>query len=182
MKSQKFIEKNNVSKKFNIIHNQNEENELFISKKLLRMKDSQAKFSIKKECKNESSNNFISNEGRWSKEEHEKFLEGIVLYGINWKKIKTLIETRTSMQVRSHAQKFYHKMKKCKDEILGIDFTSNSVLNIRDMINQIKNNNYNYNIINIFKYLSDKFDNRKKSKENILKRNNKNIIAFKKMN
>jgi len=147
-------------------------------KKLLRMKDSQAKFIIKKECKNESSNNFISNEGRWSKEEHEKFLEGIALYGINWKKIKTLIETRTPIQVRSHAQKFYRKMKVCKDERLGIDFTSNSVLNIRDMINQIKNNNYN--IINIFKYLSNKFDNREKSRENIIKRKNKNIFAFKK--
>ena len=61
-------------------------------KKLLRMKDSQAKFIIKKECKNESSNNFISNEGRCSKEEHEKFLEGIALYGINWRKIKTLLK------------------------------------------------------------------------------------------
>ena len=33
MKSQIFIEKNNASKKFNILHSQNEENKLFISKK-----------------------------------------------------------------------------------------------------------------------------------------------------
>ena len=139
--------------------------------------DSQDKFIVKKECKNESCNNFISNEGRWSKEEHEKFLEGIALYGINWKKIKILIGTRTPIQVRSHAQKFYQKMKVCKDEILGIDFTSNSVSDIRDMINQIKKNNYN--IINTFKYLADKCDNREKSREYIIERNNKNI-AFKK--
>ena len=93
---------------------------------------------------------------------------------------KNFIENRTPIQVRSHAQKFYRKMKVCKDERLGIDFTSNSVLNIRDMINQIKNNNYN--IINIFKYLSNKFDNREKSRENIIKRKNKNIFAFKKVN
>jgi len=141
------------------------------------MGDSQAKFFVKKEYKNNSSNNFISNEGRWSKEEHEKFLEGIALYGINWRKINTLIKTRTPRQVRSHAQNFYQKMKIRKDEILGIDFTSNSVCNIRDMINQIKKNNYN--IINIFKYLSDNCDNLEKSRENIVERNHKNI-AFKK--
>ena len=119
-----------------------------------------------------NSDNFISNEGRWSEEEHEKFLEGIVIYGINWKRVKTLIETRTNRQVRSHAQKFFYKMKLCKDESLGIDFTSNTIRNLRDMINHIKNNNSNYNIINVFKYLTYKFDNLGKL------RKNKNI-AFK---
>jgi len=192
MKRQIFIEKNNTSRKLSGLKIQNEENELFISKKLLiprnsKMKDSQFNFIIKKECKTKYSDNFISNEGRWSKEEHEKFLEGIALYGINWKKIKTLIRTRTSKQVRSHAQKFYKKMKLCKDEILGIDFTLNSVCNIRDMINQIKNNNINinYNIINIFKYLEDKYDNHEKPREynNTLKKseliNQSNIINLK---
>jgi len=193
MKRQIFIEKNNTSRKLSGLKIQNEENELFISKKLLiprnsKMKDSQFNFIIKKECKTKYSDNFISNEGRWSKEEHEKFLEGIALYGINWKKIKTLIRTRTSQQVRSHAQKFYQKMKLCKDEILGIDFTLNSVCNIRDMINQIKNNNINYNIINIFKYLADKYDNREKPRKynNTLKKseliNQSNIINLKEDN
>ena len=193
MKRQIFIEKNNTSRKLSGLKIQNEENELFISKKLLiprnsKMKDSQFNFIIKKECKTKYSDNFISNEGRWSKEEHEKFLEGIALYGINWKKIKTLIRTRTSQQVRSHAQKFYQKMKLCKDEILGIDFTLNSVCNIRDMINQIKNNNINYNIINIFNYLEDKYDNHEKPREynNTLKKseliNQSNIINLKEDN
>jgi len=170
MKNLIFFEKNNTSKKSNCVKNKNEVNELFISKTLLthrnlKMKDSQIKFIIRNKCKKKSSDNFISNEGRWSKEEHEKFLEGIALYGIKWNKVKTLIRTRTSSQVRSHAQKFYLKMKVCKDEILGIDFTLNSVRNIKDMINQIKNNNINYNIINIFKYLTDKGDNSEKPKE-----------------
>ena len=52
-----------------------------------------------------------TNEGRWTKEEHDKFLDGIVQYGANWKKIKKLISTRTAIQVRSHAQKFYRKLK-----------------------------------------------------------------------
>jgi len=180
MKNQVFIEKNNNSGKFNGIQNQNEENEIFIGKKSLPtdLKDSRVKFITKKnfnernKYKNKSSDNFIFNEGRWSEEEHKKFLEGIVIYGINWKKVKTFIQTRTNTQVRSHAQKFFYKMKICKDESLGIDFTSNTIRNIKDMVNQIKNNNYSFNIINIFKYLEYKCDNIEKSKKN-------NNISFK---
>ena len=160
MENQIFIEKNNNSRKSNGIQNLNEENKKFVTETLLmprksKMKESQVKFITKKsfnerkECQKKSTDNFIFNEGRWTEEEHEKFLEGIVLYNINWKKVKTLIGTRTPMQVRSHAQKFFNKMKVCKDENLGIDFTLNTVRNFTDMINQIKNNNSNYNIINV---------------------------------
>ena len=149
MEKQLFFEKNRTSRKSNDIQNQNEENKIFITENLMtpkksKMKDSQVKFIIKKrfnekkEYKKKSSDNFIFNEGRWSEEEHEKFLEGIVLYNINWKKIKTLIGTRSIIQVRSHAQKFFKKIKVCKDESLGIDFTLNTVCNLRDMVNQIK--------------------------------------------
>jgi len=190
MENKIFIKINNNSRKSNDIQNiqnQSKENEIFITKKLLspsksKLKDSQVKFITKKsfnernECKKKHSDNLIFNEGRWSKEEHEKFLEGIVLYNVNWKKVKTLIETRTPMQVRSHAQKFFNKMKLCKDENLGIDFTSNKVHNFTDMINQIKNKNCNYHIINVFKYLTDKYDNLEKQKKNIVDRNDNNII------
>ena len=183
MENQVFSEKNDNSRKFNCIQNPNEEEETFIGKKLLPLRDSISEdfkvkfvtnksFNKRKKYKKKPSDN-ISNEGRWSKEEHGKFLEGIELYGINWNKVKTLIETRTSMQVRSHAQKFFYKMKTCKDENLGIDFTSNKVCNIRDMINQIKNNNYN--IINVFKYLTDKYDIIEKSRKKIEKKKKKNI-------
>ena len=37
--------------------------------------------------------NDITNEGRWTKEEHDKFLDGIAQYGINWKKVKTFINS-----------------------------------------------------------------------------------------
>ena len=184
MKNQVFIDINNNSRKFNGLQNQNEENEIFIDKKFLtfkrksKLKNSQVKFITKKEYKKKSSSNFISNEGRWSEKENEKFLEGIVKYGVNWKKVKTLIETRTITQVRSHAQKFFYKMKVCKDESLGIDFTSNTISNIRDMIIQIKNNNFNFNIINVFKYLTYKCDNIAKSRKKIVERRNKNS-AFK---
>ena len=101
------------------------------------------------------------NSGKWSNDEHDKFLNGLELYGINWKKFNNLIKTRTLLQVRSHAQKFYLKMKLCKNEDLGINFTLNSIRNLNDMINQIKSINNNYNIVNIFKYLNNEYDNSK---------------------
>lgn len=45
------------------------------------------------------------NTGRWSKEEHKKFLEAIKIYGRDWKKVEGYVGTRTSTQARSHAQK-----------------------------------------------------------------------------
>ena len=100
-----------------------------------------------------------------------KFFYGISLYGSNWKKVKSLISTRTAIQVRSHAQKFFKKMKLCKDEQLGIDFTLNTICSIKDMINQIKSINSNYSLEYIFEHLSDERDRKRK-----LKKQNKNII------
>jgi len=49
--------------------------------------------------------------GRWTKKEHEQFLQGLHLYGRNWKQIESLIPTRSCAQIRSHAQKFFRRMK-----------------------------------------------------------------------
>ena len=56
-------------------------------------------------------NKTILNTGRWSTEEHKKFIEGLKVYGKNWKKIQKLIGTRSITQARSHAQKFLMKLK-----------------------------------------------------------------------
>ena len=52
------------------------------------------------------------NTGRWSHEEHKKFIEAIIKYGNEWKKIKEFIGSRSSTQARSHAQKFFIRLKK----------------------------------------------------------------------
>ena len=113
--------------------------------------------------------NLDSKDGRWTKDERIKFFHGIALYGANWKKVKSLISTRTAIQVRSHAQKFFIKMKLCKDEQLGIDFTLKSICSIKDMISQIRSINSNYSLEYIFKYLSEERDRKRK-----LKKQNKN--------
>jgi SHAQKYF class myb-like DNA-binding protein len=50
--------------------------------------------------------------GHWSKEEHARFVQGIQLYGRNWKRICEYVGTRTSNQIRSHAQKYFIKLEK----------------------------------------------------------------------
>jgi SHAQKYF class myb-like DNA-binding protein len=47
--------------------------------------------------------------GRWSKEDHDKFVEGLRLFGKDWKKIEEFIGTRTGSQIRSHAQKYFRR-------------------------------------------------------------------------
>ena len=105
--------------------------------------------------------------GRWKFKEHMLFLEGLDKYGSNWKKICPLIKTRTPNQVRSHAQKFFLKLKQVKDEQLGIDFTSDNINSIRDMINNIKSINSDYDLILVFLYLSEKYVVMKKDKKAI---------------
>lgn len=75
----------------------------------------------------ETQNSKPSTNGRWTKEEHQKFLlgnhifnSGLQLFGKNWKKIEGLIGTRSGSQIRSHAQKFFLKVEK-EGEIDGIN-------------------------------------------------------------
>lgn len=50
--------------------------------------------------------------GRWSKEEHLRFLQALKLFGKEWRKVQQHVCTRTSTQARSHAQKFFVKIEK----------------------------------------------------------------------
>ena len=75
------------------------------------------------EDKNQDSNTFPdpgspktqnskSNIGRWTKLEHYRFIEGLIYFGNDWKKVQKNIITRSSTQARSHAQKFFINVKK----------------------------------------------------------------------
>ena len=50
--------------------------------------------------------------GRWTQQEHQAFLEGLRECGREWKKVAMRIPTRTSAQIRSHAQKYFSKIQR----------------------------------------------------------------------
>lgn len=54
------------------------------------------------------------NTGRWTAEEHRLFLQGLEEHGKGWKKIASLIQTRTVVQIRTHAQKYFQKLAKAR--------------------------------------------------------------------
>ena len=78
------------------------------------------------------------NSGRWTEEEHKKFLKGIIEYGNNWKMVAKLIKTRSSSQARSHAQKYFLKVKK---KIIS----QKKVFNFRNLLNYVFDSIKNFN-------------------------------------
>lgn len=50
--------------------------------------------------------------GRWTQAEHDMFVKGLEMYSKQWKLIADLIKTRTVVQVRTHAQKYFLKLHK----------------------------------------------------------------------
>ena len=51
--------------------------------------------------------------GRWSEQEHAIFLQGLEFRpSISWKAISKMIQTRTARQTRTHAQKYFEKLKR----------------------------------------------------------------------
>jgi SHAQKYF class myb-like DNA-binding protein len=88
---------------------------------------------------NDSKGNFyFLNEGRWSFKEHIKFIEAIVEYGKNWKDVQKYVGSRSSTQARSHAQKFFLKLKAIKTPKFDFDFSSNNIKSLSDIIEIIK--------------------------------------------
>ena len=78
--------------------------------------------------------------GRWTEEEHQKFIDGILQYGNEWKKVQQVIGSRSSTQARSHAQKFFLKIKK-------IIQSNNVNFNDKEKIVEIIANNISTNIL-----------------------------------
>ncbi|KAL2330236.1 hypothetical protein Fmac_017817 [Flemingia macrophylla] len=48
----------------------------------------------------------------WTDQEHDKFLEALHLFDRDWKKIEAFVGSKTVIQIRSHAQKYFMKVQK----------------------------------------------------------------------
>jgi SHAQKYF class myb-like DNA-binding protein len=53
-------------------------------------------------------------DGHWTNEEHEVFLELYDKFGRSWKKIAETMKTRSNEQVRTHAQKYFSKLEELR--------------------------------------------------------------------
>ena len=76
--------------------------------------------------------------GRWTREEHEAFLSALQKYGKEWKKVAAKVKTRTVVQTRTHAQKYFQKLQKA---MAGGNDMSNSAVDAMMMMAKDEENN-----------------------------------------
>ena len=82
-----------------------------------------------------------TNRGKWSYEEHIKFIESFVNYGNKWKIIQKYIGTRSCNQIISHAQKFFLRLKELKSDKYCFNFKKNNIQSLSNVINIIARSN-----------------------------------------
>jgi len=84
----------------------------------------------------QSPGNVSTNQGRWNKQEHIRFLEALKIHGRNWRDVQKHVQTRSSTQARSHAQKFFVKLQR-KGENLESFLEKIDFANVKDMPNEL---------------------------------------------
>ena len=62
--------------------------------------------------------------GVWTKAEHDAFLLGLETHGKNYKLLAGMIKTRTVVQTRTHAQKYFLKLQRCLQKVCYINYIS----------------------------------------------------------
>ena len=82
------------------------------------------------------------NTGRWQPDEHIRFIEAILRYGNEWKKVQQHVGSRSSTQARSHAQKFFVKIKRKNLLDFNIDLNKNSIKYLHDVANSMNGEDY----------------------------------------
>jgi SHAQKYF class myb-like DNA-binding protein len=92
---------------------------------------------VKSDKKHSKKQEGTFNVGRWSEEEHQKFMEALLKYGNNWNRVEEYIGTRNSTQARSHAQKFFVNIGKTKIQKLDLDFQNNSLRSLSLLVNNL---------------------------------------------
>lgn len=99
------------------------------------------------------------NTGRWTSEEHNRFIEALLKYGNEWKSVQKHVGSRSSTQARSHAQKFFVKIGKTKVGNMNLDFANNSLKSLNQMANNLDNEQLSNAISMLNKMVYDKSKN-----------------------
>ena len=115
------------------------------------------------------------NNGRWNKEEQNRFAEAVLKFGNDWKKIQNYVFSRNITQIRSHAQKFLMKLKE-KKLVKDKGFVNN--LSWTKVMNYL-NKTLSYDELKELLFSVEKLGEKKNGKKNYknlkkIKKNNKN--------
>ena len=115
------------------------------------------------------------NNGRWNKEEQNRFAEAVLKFGNDWKKIQNYVFSRNITQIRSHAQKFLMKLKENKF-VKDKGFVNN--LSWTKVMNYL-NKTLSYDELKELLFSVEKLGEKKNGKKNYknlkkIKKNNKN--------
>jgi SHAQKYF class myb-like DNA-binding protein len=113
----------------------------------------------------------IKKKGKWSYDEHIKFIKAYVNFGKDYVLIQKYIGSRNSTQIISHAQKFFKKLKKLKNN--DFDFSDDNIKTLWDIFQLIEAKNKNNidkekYIINTLISLSQNIPINKKNEYNLL--------------
>ena len=112
--------------------------------------------------------------GRWKEDEHKRFIEAIIKYGNDWKQVQKHVKTRSSTQARSHAQKFFVKIKKAKLLNFKFDPTKASIKLFHELIQDSNPEDYE-KIISTLTTIAFERNVTKKRKKNDHHKNNSNL-------
>ena len=163
-----------ISEKKNSPNSQNQQNQN-LNNKYPNQNNSTSLSSQEEEINNK--NEF--NNGRWSDEEHKKFIEGILEHGNEWKKVQKIIKTRSSTQARSHAQKFFLRIKRSLGEF---NSDKNNIIDNNEMIKYIietyinnkktENELTNEQKEKLINVINCKYNNNNNNNNNIINNNN----------
>ena len=129
-----------------------------------------------------NNNNLIFNNknysvGRWKSDEHQRFIDAIIRYGNNWRQVQKCVGTRSSTQTRSHAQKFFEKLKRSKIfKREKYDFSKNSLKILHDIMQNLPDKEYNQTLKALHSLSYERNSNSENEKNDI--QNSNGIINY----
>lgn len=143
-----------------------------LCKDLTTPKEKKLKLKEKKISKMKRSNHESYITGRWNLDEHQRFVEAIIKFGNDWKQVQKYVKTRSSTQARSHAQKFFVKIKKAQILKFNLDLSKNSIKMLHDLMNNMSSDESKKMIKALNSVAFEKKVQNKKEKKNSKKINN----------